>query len=156
MHSLSLHRLSCPHSAATARLLRFSLLLAGAAVLLPSAWPQNSAPASGQNVSVSPSNSNAPATTKETNDRINQLALLDSRNTDYVLNSGDLVGIEVFDVAELTRDVRISDSGYISLPLLPVKVRAAGLTAFQLQDKIAELLLSNGLVSNPQVTVTVK
>ena len=32
----------------------------------------------------------------------------------------------------------------------------AGLTSYQLQDKIAELLQVNGLVSTPQVTVTLK
>ena len=91
------------------------------------------------------------------NDRIARLALLRTgRNADYVLDSGDLLGIEVFDVPELTRDVRVSESGLISLPLLPVKVQAAGLTAFQLQDKLAELLQVNGLVSHPQVTLSVK
>ena len=59
---------------------------------------------------------------------------------DYVIGSGDLLGIEVFDVPELSRDVRVNETGYISLPLMPAKVRAAGLTTFQLQDKLAELL----------------
>src|SRR6185295_4646354 len=35
-------------------------------------------------------------------------------------------------------------------------VRASGLSSFQLQDKIAELLQVNGLVSAPQVTVSLK
>jgi polysaccharide export outer membrane protein len=39
---------------------------------------------------------------------------------------------------------------------MPSKVRAAGLNPFQLQDKLAELLQTNGLVSTPQVTVSVK
>jgi polysaccharide biosynthesis/export protein len=39
---------------------------------------------------------------------------------------------------------------------LPVKVKAAGLTAFQLEDKLAELLSTNGLVSHPEITVSVK
>jgi len=66
------------------------------------------------------------------------------------------LGIEVFDVAELSRDVRVNETGYISLPLMPSKVRAGGLTPFQLQDKLAELLQTNGLVSTPQVSVSVK
>ncbi len=91
----------------------------------------------------------------ETNDRIAQLALAsDVKQGDYVIGSGDLLGIEVFDVPELSRDVRVNETGYISLPLIPVKVRAAGLTTFQLQDKLAELLQTNGLVSTPQVTVS--
>jgi polysaccharide export outer membrane protein len=39
---------------------------------------------------------------------------------------------------------------------MPSKVRATGLTPFQLQDKLAELLQTNGLVSTPQVTVSMK
>ena len=93
----------------------------------------------------------------ETNDRIAQLALAsDVKQGDYVIGSGDLLGIEVFDVPELSRDVRVNETGYISLPLMPSKVRAGGLTPFQLQDKLAELLQTNGLVSTPQVTVSMK
>ncbi len=93
----------------------------------------------------------------DTNSRIAQLAAAASaKQEDYVIGSGDLLGIEVFDVAELTRDVRVNESGYISLPLVPVKIHAAGLTTFQFQDTVAELLQANGLVSHPQVSVTVK
>ncbi len=93
----------------------------------------------------------------ETNDRIAQLALAsDVKQGDYLIGSGDLLGIEVFDVPELSREVRVNETGYISLPLMPSKVRAAGLNPFQLQDKLAELLQTNGLVSTPQVTVSVK
>jgi polysaccharide biosynthesis/export protein len=93
----------------------------------------------------------------ETNDRIAQLALAsDVKQGDYVIGSGDLLGVEVFDVPELSRDVRVNETGYFTLPLMPAKVRASGLTTFQLQDKLAELLQTNGLVSTPQVSVTVK
>jgi len=93
----------------------------------------------------------------ETNDRIAQLARAsDIKQGEYVIGSGDLLGVEVFDVPELSRDVRVNETGFISLPLIPSKVRAAGLTPYQLQDKLAELLQTNGLVSTPQVTVNVK
>lgn len=93
----------------------------------------------------------------ETNDRIAQLAMAaDVKQGDYVIGSGDLLGVDVFDVPELSREVRVNETGYISLPLLPSKIRASGLTPFQLQDKLAELLQTNGLVSTPQVSVTVK
>ena len=126
----------------------------------PAAWSrasaQNSTRNADQGATVPPSDPQKPETVQAANDRIVQLAIVQGAKKDYILDSGDLVGIEVFDVPELTRDVRVSDSGYVSLPLLPVKVHAAGLTAFQLQDKLAELLLANGLVSNPHVTVTIK
>ncbi len=93
----------------------------------------------------------------QTNDRLAQLAAASAvKQTDYVIGSGDLLSVEVFDVPELSREVRVNETGYISLPLMPTKVRASGLTTFQLQDKIAELLQSNGLVSTPQVDVTLK
>jgi polysaccharide export outer membrane protein len=112
-----------------------------------------------QKPQVAPDASPKPASiaNSETNDRIAQLALAsDVKQGDYVIGSGDLLGIEVFDVPELSRDVRVNETGYISLPLMPTKIRAAGLNPFQLQDKLAELLLTNGLVSTPQVTVSVK
>jgi polysaccharide export outer membrane protein len=94
---------------------------------------------------------------REANERLAQLALASSaKQGDYVIGTGDLLGIEVFDVPELSREVRVNETGYISLPLLPVKVQVAGLTSFQLQDKIAELLQANGLVSTPEVTVSLK
>ncbi len=106
----------------------------------------------------------APSATKplnpvaaETNDRIAQLAQAsDIKQGDYLIGSGDLLGIEVFDVPELSRDVRVNETGYISLPLIPTRVRAIGLTPYQLQDKLAELLQTNGLVSTPEVSVSVK
>ena len=94
---------------------------------------------------------------RQTNERIAELALAETaKQGDYVIGGGDLLGIEVFDVPELSREVRVNESGFVSIPLVPVKVQAAGLTAFQLQDKLAELLQSNGLVTHPQITVTVK
>jgi len=96
-------------------------------------------------------------TTGETNERLRQLAAsAKARGGDYLVGSGDLLRIDVFDVPDLSREVRVSESGSISLPLIPVKIRAAGLTPFQLEEKLRELLQVNGLVSNPQVTVFVK
>ncbi|GAC1633021.1 MAG: hypothetical protein NVS9B14_07060 [Candidatus Acidiferrum sp.] len=66
------------------------------------------------------------------------------------------MSIEVFDVAEMTRDIRVSQTGSIGIPLVPVRLQVSGLTEMQLQQKIAEVLEANGLVSHPQVTVSVK
>lgn len=93
----------------------------------------------------------------DVNDRIAQLALATSaKQGDYVIGRGDLLSIQVFDVPELSREVRVNETGFISLPLIPVKVSVIGLTTYQLQDKLAELLQTNGLVSTPQVTVSLK
>lgn len=96
-------------------------------------------------------------TAAEANERIAQLAQASTiKQSDYVIGSGDLLGIDVFDVPELSREVRVNETGFISLPLIPTKISAIGLTSFQLQDKIAELLQANGLVAAPQVTVSLK
>ena len=97
-------------------------------------------------------------TTAETNSRIAQLAKQTSPPlmSEYKLGSGDLVNVDVFDVPQLTRDVRIDDAGYISLPLLPERIVAKGLSAIQLQEKIAELLKASGLVTSPEVMVSLK
>jgi polysaccharide biosynthesis/export protein len=96
-------------------------------------------------------------TQQQTNDKIEQLAgLARSHPVDSPLGVGDLLHIDVFDVPELSRDVRVGDAGDISYPLVPGKIPAAGLTPFELEGKIEELLIENGLVSHPQVSVFVK
>ncbi len=97
-------------------------------------------------------------TSQQTNDRIRALSAASRALPphDYVIGSGDLLAIQVFDVQELSREVRVSQTGTIGIPLVPVRLHVAGLTEIQTQRKIAEVLESNGLVSHPDVSVTVK
>src|SRR4029077_1301774 len=96
-------------------------------------------------------------TPQQTNERIRQLdSVARTRPADTPIGTGDLVHVEVFDVPDLTREVRVNESGLISLPLIPGRIQASGLTTYQLEQKIAELLLENGLVSHPQVSVFIK
>jgi len=96
-------------------------------------------------------------TPQQTNDRIQRLATLARAHpVDTPIGSGDLLHIDVFDVPELSREVRVSDVGDISYPLIPGKIPAAGSTPFELERKIEQLLVENGLVSHPQVSVFVK
>ncbi len=89
--------------------------------------------------------------------KVQELAVpASAQPVDATIGSGDLLHVDVFDVPELSRDVRVSDTGDISYPLIPGKIAAAGLTPFQLESKIGQLLLANGLVSHPQVSVFVK
>lgn len=74
---------------------------------------------------------------------------------EYTLNAGDQIKIDVFDIPELSQKTRIDPTGYVSMPLIPQRIRAAGLTPEQLQSEIAGLLQSRGLVSHPQVSVFV-
>ena len=66
---------------------------------------------------------------------------------DYVIGAGDTISIDVFDVKELSRDVRVSQTGTIGLPLVPVRLQVKGLTETQAEQKIAEVLQANGLVT---------
>jgi polysaccharide export outer membrane protein len=97
-------------------------------------------------------------TLQQTNERIRALSAASRALPphDYVIGNGDLLAVQVFDVQELTREVRVSQTGTIGIPLVPVRLHVAGLTEIQAQLKIAEVLESNGLVSHPDVSVTVK
>jgi polysaccharide export outer membrane protein len=96
-------------------------------------------------------------TPQQTNDRIKALSST-ARITphDYIIGSGDTLTVDVFDVQELSRDVRVSQTGTIGLPLIPVRMQVKGLTETQAEQKIAEVLQANGLVSHPEVSVAVK
>ncbi len=96
-------------------------------------------------------------TPQQTNEKIQELAAQErTKPHDAPVGTGDLLHIEVFDVPELSRDVRVGDAGDISYPLIPSKITAAGLTPFQLEQKMEQLLIENGLVTHPQVSVFVK
>jgi polysaccharide export outer membrane protein len=96
-------------------------------------------------------------TPQQTNDRIRALSSMARLSPhDYVIGNGDVIGVDVFDVKELSRDVRVSQTGSIGIPLVPVRLHVAGLTEVQAEQKIAEVLEANGLVSHPQVSVSVK
>ena len=90
-------------------------------------------------------------TQQQTNDRIKELTSNSKPPVhDYIIGDGDLLSISVFDVPELSRDVRVSQTGKISIPLVPVRLEVTGLNELQAEQKIAEVLESNGLVSAVQ------
>jgi polysaccharide export outer membrane protein len=96
-------------------------------------------------------------TPQQTNDRIRALSsTVHLPPHDYVIGNGDVIDIEVFDVKELSREVRVSQTGSIGIPLVPVRLHVSGLTEIQAEQKIAEVLESNGLVTHPEVSVSVK
>ena len=96
-------------------------------------------------------------TPQQTNDRIRALSLTARLSPhDYVIGNGDVIDVEVFDVKELSREVRVSQTGSIGIPLVPVRLHVGGLTEVQTEQKITEVLEAHGLVSHPQVSVSVK
>lgn len=97
-------------------------------------------------------------TPQQANDRIRELSAAAARSEprDYIIGNGDLLDIEVFDVKELSREVRVSQTGTIAIPLVPVRLHVAGLSEIQAEQKIAEVLAANGLVSHAEVNITIK
>jgi len=90
-------------------------------------------------------------TPQQTNATIQQLAAAARAHVvDTPIGVGDLLHIEVFDVPELMRDTRVTDTGAVGFPLIPGRIEAAGLTPYQLERKLEQLLVENGLVSHPQ------
>jgi polysaccharide export outer membrane protein len=70
----------------------------------------------------------------------------------YVIGPQDVLDIDVWKEAELTRSVPVRPDGKISLPLLN-DVQAAGLTPTQLSEEITMELKK--FITDPQVTVIV-
>ena len=73
---------------------------------------------------------------------------------EYRVGPKDLLEISVFGAEELSRTVRVSEDGKVSLPLLG-EVLVDGLTKSELEKKLADLL-GEKYVQNPQVTVFIR
>jgi len=73
---------------------------------------------------------------------------------EYRLGPGDLLKVQVFQVPDLDRDVRVDNTGRVSLPLIG-SVEAAGLSVAQLQDQVATRYRERYL-QDPQVTVSLQ
>jgi polysaccharide export outer membrane protein len=88
------------------------------------------------------------------NEQLRRQTVEAARGGEYRIGSEDLLEINVFEAPELNRQVRVSASGEISLPLLGA-VRAAGLTPRELETVLEELLRRKYL-KEPHVGVFVR
>ena len=73
--------------------------------------------------------------------------------SDYVIGPQDELDVNVFQIEDLSKKVRVESSGSILLPLIG-QVRASGRTVKDLSEEIA-LKLGERYVKDPLVTVTV-
>ena len=73
---------------------------------------------------------------------------------EYLLGSGDVVRIAVFQNPDLTLETRITEAGLISYPLLG-SVRLGGLSVTVAEKLIADGLRNGNFVKSPQVTLVV-
>ncbi len=70
------------------------------------------------------------------------------------IGPNDLVAISVYGSPELTRTARVSEQGFIRLPMLTDPLEARGLQPAQLEERIVAALLAGGILVDPIVTVT--
>jgi len=71
----------------------------------------------------------------------------------YVIGLQDVLGIDVWQEKEFSREVEVRPDGKITLPLLN-DIQAAGLTPAELKDSITKML--GKYVTDPQVTIIVE
>ena len=88
-------------------------------------------------------------------DTVSPLRGPSDRDSDSIISADDVLEVYVMDVAEISRQYRVSPSGNIVLPLLPNPLPAAGLTPSQFSDSLARQLRDRGLVMNPNIVVTI-
>ncbi len=84
---------------------------------------------------------------------------LTETTVDYVISPNDLISITINDLVapgtESTKQVRVSQTGKITLPLLPTAVQAAGVTEQQLEATIRDAYKDSQVINNAQPSVAV-
>ena len=73
---------------------------------------------------------------------------------DYVLGAGDVIRVTVYQNADLTMEVRVSEGGAFSYPLLGT-VKVGGLTVAAAEKRIADGLRDGNFLKQPQVSILV-
>ncbi len=73
---------------------------------------------------------------------------------DYLVGSGDVLKIDVYDNEDLETTVRVTSSGTIVMPLLG-QVKVGGMKLSDVTDKLTALL-ADGYIINPQVNIFIE
>ncbi|MBI3663852.1 MAG: polysaccharide biosynthesis/export family protein [Acidobacteria bacterium] len=81
---------------------------------------------------------------------------IESRPLEYAIGPQDLLGIVFLEAAELSRDVRVSPDGTISLPYLAERVRLTGLTLSQAEELLKRKYQEAGILNQPNISITLK
>lgn len=74
--------------------------------------------------------------------------------SDILLGPGDILRVSVFEQPDLSLEVRVSESGTITYPLIG-EVKVGGETPAAAERKIAGMLESGGFLRNPHVNIIV-
>lgn len=71
------------------------------------------------------------------------------------IGPNDLLSITVYGAPELTRSVRVSATGQLSLPMIKEQIQAAGKLPMDLEARIGQALRDGQILVDPVVTVTI-
>src|SRR5687767_240769 len=81
-------------------------------------------------------------------------SLVQAADADYRLGPGDLLRVNVFGSPELSGEVRVSETGNITYPLIG-QVQVAGKSPAQVEAQLVSQFTGGGYLRNPQVSVLV-
>jgi polysaccharide export outer membrane protein len=76
-------------------------------------------------------------------------------DAESIISPDDVLEVYVLDVAELSRQYRVSPAGKVVVPLLPDSLTASGLTPAEFSDALGKELRDRGLVTNPHIVTTI-
>ncbi len=113
--------------------LLLTLVLAGKAVLAQTADATGAQPATGQGTAAGQVMAGEPIT----------------------ILPGDILGVTLFEIPELSRDARVSEDGKVNLPLVG-ELPVAGLTEVEAAHRVDEAYLLGHFVLHPQASVIVR
>jgi polysaccharide export outer membrane protein len=88
-------------------------------------------------------------------DRDSSAVSVNFGDAESIISPDDVLEVYVMDVAELSRQYRVSPTGKVVVPLLPNSLTAAGLTPAEFSDALGKQLSDRGLVSDPHIVVTI-
>lgn len=91
---------------------------------------------------------------RELNEKILAQAQINHDPSEYLLGSGDLLQIKVFEAEELTSSVRVSSRGFVTLPLIG-QIMIKGLTAREAEQKIEDKYRER-YIKDPHVSIFVE
>ena len=71
------------------------------------------------------------------------------------IGPNDLIAVQVYGAAELSRTIRVGGDGQIRLPMVARRIAADGLMPIEVESAIAEALKAEQILVDPIVTVTI-
>ena len=113
-------------------------------------------PAASSGMTLGSAGSTTTSSTANSNKQTTELAgdaSVDLGAREARIGPGDVLGVRIFGVPEMSQDLRVSNAGIIVLPMIG-PIHAQGLTTAELEEKIAAALRNGGFMNEAQVNVS--